>query len=116
MIEDDEDDACSWCGGCGEGMYDGAACRKCHGTGVEPIETKDDDYECSSYRDGACAVRKDCRTGGKAMTHAQKVFEAVMKAKGHTDFTQVKGRYTAPNLVTRWNYFLLGWEMREVSK
>jgi hypothetical protein len=40
MLE--EDDSCSWCGGCGEGMYDGAACRKCKGTGVEPVE-KDDD-------------------------------------------------------------------------
>lgn len=40
--EDDEDVACSWCGGCGEGMYDGAACKKCHGSGIEPVE-KDDD-------------------------------------------------------------------------
>jgi len=39
---DDEDDSCSWCGGCGEGMYDGAACKKCKGTGIEPVE-KDDD-------------------------------------------------------------------------
>lgn len=39
VMEDDDDyEACSWCGGCGEGMYDGAACRKCHGTGVEPQE------------------------------------------------------------------------------
>jgi DnaJ-class molecular chaperone len=40
MIDDDDDDyeACSWCGGCGEGMYDGAACQKCHGTGIEPQE------------------------------------------------------------------------------
>jgi hypothetical protein len=44
-IEDDEDDEeqeCSWCHGCGEGDYDGASCRKCHGTGVEP---RDDDYD-----------------------------------------------------------------------
>jgi DnaJ-class molecular chaperone len=47
MIDEDDDDyeACSWCSGCGEGMYDGAACRKCHGSGVEPVETEDDDYE-----------------------------------------------------------------------
>jgi hypothetical protein len=50
------------------------------------------------------------------MTQAQKIFEAVMRAKGYTDFTQVKGRYKNASLVTRWNYFLLGWEMREVSK
>jgi len=36
--EDDDYEACSWCGGCGEGMYDGAACGKCHGSGVEPQE------------------------------------------------------------------------------
>ena len=41
--EDDEEQVCSWCGGCGEGMYDGAACKKCKGSGVEPRE-KDDDY------------------------------------------------------------------------
>ena len=47
MIDDDDDDyeACSWCGGCGEGMYDGAACGKCKGSGVEPFENEDDDYE-----------------------------------------------------------------------
>ena len=39
----DEDDVCSWCNGCGEGDYDGAACRKCHGTGVEPVEQETDD-------------------------------------------------------------------------
>jgi hypothetical protein len=43
--EDEEfDDTCTWCGGCGEGDYDGAACRKCHGTGVEPYDGVDDDY------------------------------------------------------------------------
>jgi len=40
--EDDEEEVCSWCGGCGEGMYDGAACRKCHGSGIEPREMEDD--------------------------------------------------------------------------
>jgi DnaJ-class molecular chaperone len=46
-IEDSDemeyDDTCSWCGGCGEGDYDGAACRNCHGTGVEPAEKDYDD-------------------------------------------------------------------------
>ena len=38
----DEEQDCSWCGGCGEGDYDGASCRKCHGTGIEP---RDDNYD-----------------------------------------------------------------------
>ena len=50
------------------------------------------------------------------MTPAKKVFEAIMRAKGYTDFTEVKGHYASGSLATRWNYFLLGWEMREVSK
>ena len=41
--DNDEDQACSWCGGCGEGDYDGAACRRCHGTGVEPYDKDYDD-------------------------------------------------------------------------
>jgi DnaJ-class molecular chaperone len=46
MIDEDDDyEDCSWCSGSGEGMWDGSTCRKCNGTGVEPIETKDDDYE-----------------------------------------------------------------------
>ena len=46
MIDEEDDDyeSCSWCGGCGEGMYDGAACRKCKGSGVEPVE-KEQDYD-----------------------------------------------------------------------
>ena len=44
--QDDEeyDDTCTWCGGCGEGDHDGASCRNCHGTGVEPKEGGCDDY------------------------------------------------------------------------
>lgn len=43
MIDDDtEDEICSWCSGSGEGMYDGSNCRKCYGSGVEPVE-KDND-------------------------------------------------------------------------
>lgn len=42
--EHEHDDTCTWCGGCGEGDYDGAACRKCHGTGIEPFNGVDDDY------------------------------------------------------------------------
>ena len=49
------------------------------------------------------------------MTQAQKVFEAMMRAKGYTDFSATKGRYTSGGIQTRWNYFLLGWEMRGVQ-
>ena len=49
------------------------------------------------------------------MTKAQQVFEAMMRAKGHTDFSMAKGRYSNTTLQTRWNYFLLGWEMRGVQ-
>ena len=49
------------------------------------------------------------------MTQAQKVFEAMMVAKGYTDFNQVKGRYTNPSVVVRWNYFLMGWQLRGVQ-
>jgi hypothetical protein len=44
LEEDDEpeDEICSGCSGSGEGMYDGATCTKCHGSGIEPVE-KDDD-------------------------------------------------------------------------
>lgn len=44
-IDDSMAEDCSWCGGTGEGDYDGASCRRCHGTGVEPKEGDcDDDY------------------------------------------------------------------------
>jgi len=44
-IDDSMQEDCSLCGGCGEGSYDGASCRRCHGTGVEPRERGcDDDF------------------------------------------------------------------------
>ena len=43
-IDDSMDEDCTWCGGCGEGDYDGASCRHCHGTGIEPRDGVDDDY------------------------------------------------------------------------
>jgi hypothetical protein len=49
------------------------------------------------------------------MSKAQQVFEAIMRTKGQTDFTQTNGRYNVGNIQTRWNYFQLGWEMREVT-
>ena len=44
-IDDSMDEDCSWCGGCGEGGHDGASCRRCHGTGVEPRERDCDDSD-----------------------------------------------------------------------
>lgn len=43
-----------------------------------------------------------------------KMFLALMRAKGYTDedMKMVKGRYTNANMQTRWLYFRLGWEMR----
>ena len=49
------------------------------------------------------------------MSQCQKMFEALMRTKGHSDFTQKNGRYTNLGLQTRWNYFQLGWEMSRVS-
>ena len=50
------------------------------------------------------------------MTQAQQVFEAIMRAKGHTDLTMNKtGKYTTPSLQVRWIYYQLGWEMRGVT-
>lgn len=44
----------------------------------------------------------------------EKMFLALMRSKGYTDedFKMDKGRYINSNMQTRWNYFLLGWEMR----
>lgn len=49
------------------------------------------------------------------MSHAQRVFEAIMRVKGHTEFEMANGRYVNPSLQVRWNYFCLGWEMHEVT-
>lgn len=50
------------------------------------------------------------------MTHAQRVFEAIMRTKGHTEFAMsATGKYANTNVQTRWAYFQLGWEMREVT-
>jgi len=38
-----------------------------------------------------------------------------MRTKGHTDFAMHGNKYTNPNLQVRWNYFQMGWEMREVT-
>jgi hypothetical protein len=53
------------------------------------------------------------------MTQAQKVFEAAMRSKGYADFSKALSktsvRYINQSVQTRWNYFLLGWEMRGVQ-
>ncbi len=49
------------------------------------------------------------------MPKAQQVFEALMRAKGHTEFSMDKGRYKNNSLRVRWSYFHMGWSMREVS-
>ena len=46
------------------------------------------------------------------MTKAQEVFEAMMVAKGYTDLEQLQGRYVNRNMQSRWNYFVLGWQLR----
>jgi hypothetical protein len=51
------------------------------------------------------------------MNQAQKVFEAIQRSKGHTDFAMgSNGKYNSPALQVRWNYFQLGWEMAKVNK
>jgi hypothetical protein len=51
------------------------------------------------------------------MKEAQKIFEAMMRAKGQTDFTMSDtGKYKVPSMQVRWSYFLLGWEMRMLAK
>ena len=39
---EEEDEICSGCSGSGEGMWDGATCNKCHGSGTEPVEKVDE--------------------------------------------------------------------------
>jgi hypothetical protein len=50
------------------------------------------------------------------MTKAQQVFEAIMTAKGHTNFSKSEtGKYENATLAMRWPFFKLGWEMRGVA-
>lgn len=49
------------------------------------------------------------------MSKTQKVFEGIMKVKGHTDFQMIRGKYVNGSLQTRWLYFQMGWEMCEVT-
>lgn len=62
------------------------------------------------YSRGSETLRKN------PMTQAQKVFEAIQRSKGHTDFSiGASGKYNSPQLQVRWNYFQLGWEMAMVN-
>jgi hypothetical protein len=50
------------------------------------------------------------------MTKTQKIFEAVMRSKGHTDLSKTAtGKYTVPSVQVRWAYFNMGWQMCEVA-
>ena len=49
------------------------------------------------------------------MTKTQQIFEAIMRVKGHTDFQMIRSKYVNGGLQTRWVYFQMGWEMREVT-
>jgi hypothetical protein len=55
------------------------------------------------------------KTRGDSMSQSQKIFEAIMKTKGYADLSQKNGRYINTNIQTRWNYFIMGWEMAKVS-
>ena len=51
------------------------------------------------------------------MSKAQKMFESIMRTKGHSEFQMTStGKYLNGALQTRWLYFQLGWEMHEVCK
>ena len=51
------------------------------------------------------------------MSHAQRVFEAIMRSKGQTDFSMSdSGKYLNSSIQVRWGYFQLGWEMAKVTK
>ena len=47
---------------------------------------------------------------------ARQVFTALMSSKGYTDadLAMTGDKYTNAAMQGRWNYFLLGWEMRGV--
>jgi hypothetical protein len=46
------------------------------------------------------------------VTKAQQVFEAMAIARGYKDMRMVKGKYVNPSMQTRWNFFLMGWQLR----
>jgi hypothetical protein len=68
--------------------------------------------------DDAAAAREEDRAPHLEiqMSKAQSVFEALMRSKGHTDFNMnATGKYSVPALQMRWSYFLMGWNMKEVT-
>ena len=48
---------------------------------------------------------------------ARQVFMALMVGKGYApeDLAWDGKKFVNTNITTRWNYFLLGWEMRNVA-
>jgi len=53
---------------------------------------------------------------GEEPMKAQQVFIAMMMGKGYTeeDLYWNGKKFTNQNMTIRWNYFLLGWQMRGV--
>lgn len=47
------------------------------------------------------------------MSNARKVFEAIARDNGGTDFSlKQDGRYAVQNIQSRWVYFKFGWDKR----
>ena len=48
---------------------------------------------------------------------ARQVFMALMASKGYTeaDLAMSGDKYVVPAMQQRWNYFILGWEMRGIA-
>lgn len=43
MSDDDHD--CQYCDGTGEGMHDGQSCSACCGSGIEKVDSDDDNFD-----------------------------------------------------------------------
>jgi hypothetical protein len=54
------------------------------------------------------------QTQGEEHMKARQVFIALMVGKGYApeDLAWDGKKFTNSNITTRWNYFLLGWELR----
>ena len=61
-------------------------------------------------------LRKRLGANWRRKMKARNVFMALMVGKGYTpeDLAWDGKKFVNSNITTRWNYFLLGWEMRGV--
>lgn len=50
-LENPEDEICGNCNGSGEGYVDGSRCTVCKGSGVEPPEQEEMDFDNNTYED-----------------------------------------------------------------